>query len=362
MNHQIDSNVEQMKKLMGRHNVTIVYLWANGDYWIQQQEFCDQFRQTQLTDNVVIHVQFEALSLTHSGVVCAVEKIINETGRDPGTVYIFSPNSIDQDAPWPNLFWKKFNVSDEFIRSETYWYNSPALDNDFKTWALFIGRKTTPRLLALYTIWQDTALRQNCLLSSLDQIEPETVQIFDFAHKVYDQLSEWLPQENNTQHDSFRDFCYNLPIGSIDGYNIHDQYCVNANSADNRNFQLPRSLINLGKKYLFEITFETMTLGTTFTPSEKTVRTIVAKKPFVVYAPQNFLANLRSLGFETFGNLWDESYDQLQGPPRYRAIMKIVQEIANLSQAEQLKLYQNGQNICEQNYKTLQKLKNNYLV
>jgi hypothetical protein len=187
------------------------------------------------------------------------------------------------------------------------------------------------------------------------------VQIFDFAHNTYDQLSEWLPQDCHTQHEKFRDFCYNSPITSIDGYNIYDQYCVNENSPDNRNFQLPRSLINLGKKYLFEITFETMTLGTTFTPSEKTVRTIVAKKPFVVYAPRNFLANLRNLGFQTFGDLWDESYDILEGPPRYRALMKIVQETASLPPAEQLALHQVGQNICNHNHKILKAVKNNGL-
>jgi len=358
MSDPVDFNLEQMKKLLGCDNVTIVYLWAHADYWIRPQEFCQQFRQTDLSHHVVIHVQFEALSLTHAGVVTAVQKIMAETGRDSATVWIFSPNSIAEDSPWPNLFWRRWPVSDEFLRSETYWCDAPALDVDARPWALFIGRKTTPRLLALYDIWQNAKLRSQCVLSVLEQVEPETVQIFDFAQNTHDQLSLWLPPVDNPTHEDFRVFCRSLPIGSIDGFNIHDQYCRNQNSQDDRNFVLPRSLINLGRKYLFEITFETMTLGTTFTPSEKTIRTIVAKKPLVVYAPRNFLLNLRDLGFRTFEDLWDESYDQLEGPPRYQAIMKIVQETANLSRPAQLKLHQAGQIVCEHNHDMLKKIKN----
>jgi hypothetical protein len=39
-----DFNTIQMSQLLGQSNVTVVYLWADGDYWIGQQEFCAAFR------------------------------------------------------------------------------------------------------------------------------------------------------------------------------------------------------------------------------------------------------------------------------------------------------------------------------
>lgn len=356
-----DFNLEQMKHLLGKDNVSIVYLHAAGDYWIKQEEFCDAFRQVPLTNDVVIHVQFEGLSLTHALVVPAVEKIIEETSRNSNTVYIFSPNAIHSDAPWKNLYWKQFHISDEFTRSKTYWSNSPLMADNFKTWALFVGRRTTPRLLALYDIWHDPILKNNFLLSAMNQLLPEAVLIFDHPEKIYDKLDDWLllPDKNKIQriiqHNDFRNFCQNLPISSIDNYCLPDQY-VNTNCGENRNSSPSKSLIKLGSKYLFELTFETMTRGFTFTPSEKTIRTILAEKPLMVYAPRKFLANLRALGFRTFDNLWDESYDDLEGPDRYRAIMKIVKEICMLSDEQQLQLYQQSRNTCEYNHFHLLKI------
>ena len=354
-----DFNTEQMQKLLGKNNVTVVYLEANSDYWMNQERFCNDFRDAPLSNNIVIHVQFEGISLTHSLVVPAVKKIIKETGRDPTTVYTFTPNSSTTDCEWPNLFFKQYSISDEFFRSRLYWKNELAdLNSDFKTWALFVGRKTTPRLLALYNMWKDESLRQNSLLSVMDDAQ-HSIQVFDRPELIYDSIDNWLPIENKMQrifeHNQFRNFCFNIPFGSIDGYNVTDQYNSHL-AGENRNPMTSISLINLAPQYLFELTFETMTLGFTFTPSEKTVRTIVAEKPLVVYAPRDFLKNLQKLGFRTFGELWDESYDQLEAQPRFWAIMKLVQDINNLSKSDKLALYQQSREICAYNKKYLDSL------
>lgn len=353
-----DYNLIQMRYLLNKENVTVVYLHAAGDYWVRQQEFCDAFRAVPLTDDIVIHVQFEGLSLTHSLVVPAIEKIIEETGRDNNSVYIFSPNALFSDAKWTNIFWRCFKVSDEFSRSATYWSSSPPVDDNFKTWALFVGRRTTPRLLALYDIWNDEVLRDKCLLSVMEHPMPEEIQIFDCADKPYDQLDNWMPLPTVDklrrifQHNKFREFCRDLPLGSIDGYSLTDQY-TDSTHGENRNSNPTISLINFGGKYLFELTFETMTRGFTFTPSEKTIRTIVAEKPLIVYAPKHFLENMKKIGFKTFDNLWDEDYDQLEGPERYWAMMKIVKEISSLSKADQLALYQASRDTCAHNRELL---------
>ena len=353
----MDFDTQQMKRLIGQNNVTVVYLQVDGDYWVNQREFCNAFTNAPLSDYVVIHVRFEGLSLSAAGVVSAVEKIMKETGRSADSVCIFSPNALSTDAPWENLFWKEFIVSDEFYRSKIYFNNADIdLELNWKPWALFVGRRTTPRLLALYDIWHDPELKQACLLSKMNETVPCTKQPFDHSHMIHDQLSDWMPIvdpiEKILAHNHFRNFCSDIPVGSIDGYNIFDQYTDNT-CGENRNSAPTKNLINISGKYLFEITFETMTRGTTFTPSEKTIRTIVAQKPMVAYAPKNFLRQMQLLGFKTFNNLWDESYDQLEGPERYQKIINIVKQVAGMPANQQLELYQKSRQICSYNKQRL---------
>jgi hypothetical protein len=46
-----------------------------------------------------------------------------------------------------------------------------------------------------------------------------------------------------------------------------------------------------------------------FLPSEKIIKCLITGMPFVILATPHFLKYLRQLGFHTYGNLWDESYD-----------------------------------------------------
>ena len=116
-------------------------------------------------------------------------------------------------------------------------------------------------------------------------------------------------------------------------------------------------MINLSSQYLFEVVFETITRGFAFTPGKKTAKTIVVDKPFIAYAPKNFLKNLREdLGFQTFEDLWDESYDQLEGIQRQAAMMSLIQQIGALPKTQQLELYENSRKICAYNRKILRNL------
>lgn len=45
--------------------------------------------------------------------------------------------------------------------------------------------------------------------------------------------------------------------------------------------------------------------------TEKVAKPIVGRRPFVVFAGQNYLKNLRKLGFKTFDKIIDESYDDI---------------------------------------------------
>ena len=73
--------------------------------------------------------------------------------------------------------------------------------------------------------------------------------------------------------------------------------------------------------------------------------------PFILVGCANNLAYLRSYGFRTFGEFWDEGYDSVADPiERMRAIVKILKDISNLSSQQQKDLLSEMQPILDHNY------------
>lgn len=72
---------------------------------------------------------------------------------------------------------------------------------------------------------------------------------------------------------------------------------------------------------------ETGVSGSVFI-TEKTMKPLAFQHPFIVYGNSGTLGVLRSWGFETFDNLWDESYDMIEDSAlRCDAIAAILKEI-----------------------------------
>jgi len=87
-----------------------------------------------------------------------------------------------------------------------------------------------------------------------------------------------------------------------------------------------------GEDFLFEDTFCSIIIETYSAQqfpflTEKTFRSIVQQHPFILHASAGSLAKLRSMGFRTFGEFWDESYDQLSDNQRLEAIMHLMLEV-----------------------------------
>ena len=51
---------------------------------------------------------------------------------------------------------------------------------------------------------------------------------------------------------------------------------------------------------------------------------MVVRRPFVIMGHHRILQDLRADGYETFPELWDESYDDLYYPDRLHAVKEIV--------------------------------------
>ena len=85
--------------------------------------------------------------------------------------------------------------------------------------------------------------------------------------------------------------------------------------------------------------------------TEKTVRPLILGNPFLVYNNRGTLATLRNMGFETFSNIIDENYDDIENPQqRWEAILA---QITQLSAQDPQKLMSAVNNIVEHNQETV---------
>jgi hypothetical protein len=96
--------------------------------------------------------------------------------------------------------------------------------------------------------------------------------------------------------------------------------------------------------------------GETYCPNgypyftEKTVKPILYKRPFISYGNPGTLTYLKDHGFKTFGDFWDESYDnEKDDDKKIEMIAIIIQDICNKDIDEINELYDKMKPILEYN-------------
>lgn len=106
----------------------------------------------------------------------------------------------------------------------------------------------------------------------------------------------------------------------------------------------------LMKSFVFLVT-ETCYFQNKTHLTEKIFKPIVLRMPFILAGCAHNLDYLRSYGFKTFGDYWDESYDSLEDPiQRLEAIVKIINDLSNLSPNQQKNMLLDMQPTLEHNY------------
>jgi ABC-type transporter MlaC component len=120
--------------------------------------------------------------------------------------------------------------------------------------------------------------------------------------------------------------------------NTHDSHA----SADYNN----QDYAQTGMEIVLETLFDDSRLHLT----EKALRPIACGKPFMLVATAGSLKYLRSYGFETFGNLIDESYDLESDPvARLNAVIREMTRIAAMNSLDKIVLWNQLHQIAERN-------------
>jgi hypothetical protein len=91
--------------------------------------------------------------------------------------------------------------------------------------------------------------------------------------------------------------------------------------------------------------------------SEKILRPIACKRLFIVVGAPGTLALLHSKGFNTFPNIFDESYDSIFSPvQRWHALEKVIKDFVTKPLEEIIRIVQSSSAILDHNFEVLKNL------
>ena len=124
-----------------------------------------------------------------------------------------------------------------------------------------------------------------------------------------------------------------------------------ANETDHPMHSCWLSLFDECAESLLYLVTETVATGRRHHLTEKTFKPIAMGMPFVIVGTRGSLEYLRSYGFKTFGDFWDESYDSIADDnQRIAAIAKTLKDLDNLSEQEKTQLYRNMASTIKHNW------------
>jgi hypothetical protein len=163
---------------------------------------------------------------------------------------------------------------------------------------------------------------------------------FDYSEHIIDQLEEKYQTTYN--REKLKEICSILPKTlTTEGDRNYRDY---GPWSDNNSLAYENSY--------FYICTETYTEGPFRSLTEKVFKPIVNFQPFFMVAYPGALALLRELGFKTFSEFINESYDvEPDTTRRIAMIVKEVEKLAALSPEEMHKLYWAMEDILIHNYK-----------
>ena len=203
-----------------------------------------------------------------------------------------------------------------------------APNTDAQLLACTIGRFSIPRLRLMYELDQTFSSSDLLLMYSETGSEIQSYLKLIGCDDQYQQELDWLQNRIFDKDDP--------DISDIDA----DKYKTAV--------AWQRWVMRYHKlwhKYHIDVIAET----DVFTPyffTEKTSRCLATGKPFVLLGAPNSLATLHDMGFVTFGDIIDESYDQKSLPSeRIQHMIQSLQQLNQSSQRTELlqKLHQQAQ-------------------
>lgn len=312
----------------------------DGRIWNAEYKAIEIVKELQQTGRATIEIDREGSDCETLGLYSLLDNICNSLGHDPGHITIHTCNQLEQHSQYHIVRHSPLYIpsGQQFARS----YNVPEKQwNNLQHFGLFVGRSSWQRLWIAGHLYQ--------------YHRDQTAMTYHYDSDV----------DYHRMHLSFDELAYQIglvPALDISGGLLRELPIKN-DSINSYPILTPAhfSIAKVYPSFFVEIVCETFLTGRSFYPTEKTWRPFICRTPFITLGPKNFLANLRHLGFRTFSQWWDESYDEDadldDGKVAIRSILNTIDRLSTMSLTEIESLYIDMQSTLEHNYQTFMTLK-----
>lgn len=308
--------------------------------------------------DVVIDLHLEGPCCSTIGLYRLLDEFCSTSGFSKSRIKIITANLIEQHS--------EYNI----CRKAEYWYEVIQIQNwlqkncyhyEFspnKHFGNFIGRSTWYRLWIasqLFKMYREKTLQSFHSSLACNYVVPVT-------DGVYDSLGlDDLNQFACTDFLSVVDFLNKCPI-IIQPTDITKVQGISTFVPVTNNqcypLQHPANLMleDYYSEIFVDIVCETKVLGNSLFLSEKTWRPIIAQRPFITMSNLNAVKNLQKLGFRTFNQWWDESYDDYSDQDRVKEILKVIDTIASWPMKKCHQVLKEMQPVLNHNYQVFKNL------
>lgn len=158
------------------------------------------------------------------------------------------------------------------------------------------------------------------------------------------------PAENISIHNAIKPLATKYP--DIQQVFSAQHFPVNfANETDHPMHSCWLSLFDECAESLLYLVTETVATERRHHLTEKTFKPIALGMPFVIVGTHGSLRYLRSYGFKTFGDIWDESYDdEPNDQQRYKKIAALLKQLDNTDTDQKNALFNSAKAIVQHNW------------
>jgi hypothetical protein len=311
---------------------------ANIDskFWNIENLSADILKSIESTGQAIINFKGEGPAFKETNLYKLLKYLKKTYNVDLSRIKIITGNLVEDCTQEYKVEIQIESLRDfKFIQQMLDGYNSSTEKNsDAKKFGIFISRSNYPRLALtghMFSNYKESTLLTYHYDSSSD---------YHKAHLGIEELIYMFNPNSDIVNNALNLLrATPIIIGEKPSYPLVEPECY--------------KLLSIYNQFYVEIICETYFSGNTFYPTEKTWRALAMKTPFVIQGPSFYLQRLRDIGFKTFNNWWDESYDEDPYNYKLTAIMRIIDEINSLDIKQ---VYKEMLPVLEHNYELFQKL------
>lgn len=282
--------------------------------WDLEYKVIDMLEKLLEGDDIIVSLNNEGICSESVGLYKLLDYLCVRFNIDPKRIILSTSNALEKSDRYKIVHSQKAYLAD---LKYTNFDSNKLFDDNLKHFGIFIGRSNWNRLFLTASIFKN--YKDKSLLSF--HYNQNALEI----NCGFDELTFYIGVKETV--DLCKDLLEAFPIvlDKVDSYPI--LYPAHLN------------ILKYYNSFFVDVVCETYFSGNTFYPTEKTVRPILARTPFLVFGPENYLSNMKKLGFKTFDNYWSEEYDKHAGLYRAQKILEILELLSQKTTQELENMY-----------------------